>query len=479
MKAMFLMGIILAGMVLPSHEQVAAQEIEAHLQAAREAEARQDFASAARSFELVVKLAPKNAELQNNLGIALYFNHQLPSAIAAFNRAIALDRKLFPPHLFSGLAWYHLAKTDAAVRELETAVNIQPSDVIGHTWLGYAYVAQRRYQDAAKEFDTSCQLAPDNLDAWYALGESYLQIGKNSALRLASLAPDGGRVLQLAAEQFLLRGDRARALADYTAAIVRRPDIPELRSGISELGGILPQIEISPSKDTSQEDQLYRASREAEQKSRDAFNHVMQLAPNSYRAHQILGDALVLQGKPDEAIAEYSEVVAEKPDLPGIHEDMGKEFLDSGKVQQALEAFESELQLQPNSASALTNVGRVLLMTGKDDRAVKILNAALRAERPPEETYLFLGDAYLRLKQLLPAIDMLTRYAALNKTDPEAYILLARAYKQIGNQSQMNTAIAQYKTYSLDVRKRVLAQKEMSALQRGNKESSDPVDVHQ
>ena len=102
--------------------------------------------TAVREYEYLTRQLPRSAEMQSNLGVALYFDHQWERAIAVFRKAIALNPNLLAPHLFTGLAWYQLAKPDAAVSELETAVRLHASDVIAHTWLGYAYVAQSRYE---------------------------------------------------------------------------------------------------------------------------------------------------------------------------------------------------------------------------------------------------------------------------------------------------------------------------------------------
>jgi tetratricopeptide (TPR) repeat protein len=112
----------------------------------------------------------QNAETRSNLGVALYFNHQLMHALAVFKKAMALDPSLLAPHLFSGLAFYRLSNPDAAVPELEKAVTLTPSNAIARTWLGYAYVSQSRYEQAVNEFQVASQLDPGNVDIWYALG---------------------------------------------------------------------------------------------------------------------------------------------------------------------------------------------------------------------------------------------------------------------------------------------------------------------
>jgi tetratricopeptide (TPR) repeat protein len=377
---------------------------------------------------------------------------------------MTLNPKLFTPHLFSGLALYRLSNPDAAVPELERATRIHPSDVIAHTWLGYAYVAQLRYDAAAKEFETACRLAPDNTDAWYALGQSYLQIGKEMTLQLLAAAPDGGRARQLAGEQLQLRGAHEEALKAYEGALARRPDIPELRLLVTKLGGTVGTQPRSASGKDAREDALYRRAHDAEQRSRAAFERVMQIAPDSYRAHQIQADAFDVARHPEEAIREYRAVLVLKPDLPGIHESIGRDLARDGKLPEALKEFRAEMEIQPRSASAYMNAGRVMLMMGEDEGAGKMLNTALQLDRPPLETYSLLGKLDLRRSDYHGAITALTHYVSIVKDNSSAYYLLASAYRAVGEKEQMNRALDLYKKTSQDARQRSLAQQELARL---------------
>jgi tetratricopeptide (TPR) repeat protein len=394
----------------------------------------------------------------------LYFDHQWERAIPVFGKAIALNPNLLAPHLFSGLAWYQLSKPDAAVPELEAAARLRSSDVIAHTWLGYAYVAQSRYEAAAKQFEEASRLEPENVDAWYALGEANLQIGKERTLALLKTAPDGGRTWQLAGEQFQLQGDRTRALADFEQANARRPDIPELRAAVTKLGGNPVSAAVAPSTQAGREDALYAQAHDAEQKSRNAFEHVLSVAPDSYRAHQILADAFVAEQQDDRAIAEYRIVLERKPDLPGIHEAIGSSLLRSGKSAEALTEFQAELQLQPRSASVNTLLGQTLLLLGKNEEAEKKLRSALLMDRPPPDAYRLLSKLDIRRNDYQGAVDHLTRYVSMEKNDATAYYLLSRAYRGLGKKEQMNQALGQFEKVSQDVKARSQAQGELQHL---------------
>ena len=329
----------------------------------------------------------------------------------AFRKAIALNPNLLAPHLFGGLAWYQLSRPDAAVPELETAVRLRSSDVIAHTWLGYAYVAQSRYDAAAKQFEEASRLAPENIDAWYALGEAYLQIGKAEHPRALKLAPDGGRAWQLAGEQFQLQGDRSKALEDFEQANARRPDIAELRTAVTELGGNPEPAALPRALQAAEEDALYAQAHDAEQKSRYCIRAcALPRARLLSRPPDHGGRIRPRSSRTKRRSREYRIVLQSKPDLPGIHEAIGSSLLRSGKSAEALAEFQAELQLQPRSASVNTLLGQTLLLLGKNEEAEKALRSALLMDRPPPDAYRLLGKLDLHRSDYRAAVDDLTHY---------------------------------------------------------------------
>lgn len=473
--------MIFVSVALPLTAQTAPDRAAEHAQAARQAESRNDFQTAVNEYQALTKLLPRSAEVQSNLGVALYFNHDMMGATAASQRAIALNPNLFTPHLFSGLAWYRLSNPDLAVPELEKAVHINGSDILAHTWLGYAYVAQFRYGAAAKEFQAVCRLDPNNVDAWYALGQSYLQIGKDTTVKLIAFAPDGGRIWQLAGQQYQLQGNRQRALKDYMEAIKRRPDIRELSARITEMGGMAPAIPTVPvaNANREKEDSLYSQAHDAEQHAQAAFNRVLQIDPNSYRAHQIMADAFVAEQQPEQAIQEYRTVLKLKSDLPSIHESIGNILEERGKLAEALTEFEAELQIQPRSASAHMRAGQVLLTMGHDDEAGKMLTSALHMDRPPPDIYRLVGKLDLNRKEYSSAVSMLTHYVSIRNDDSTAYYLLAKAYRALGDKEQTGRALALFEKTSQDVKARNRAQRELEPIGAKGRAAEESVDLKQ
>ena len=441
-------ALALAAAVIPLRAQLSSDQLAGHQQSAQQAEKHGDFETAVREYELLAHSLPTNAEVQSNLGVALYFHHDLGKAAEVFRRAIALNQNLYTPHLFLGLAMVRLSQPDEAVAELTKAIVINSADPLAHTWLGYAYTAQSQYEAAAEQLEVAARQEPTNPDIGYALGKCYLSLGKVAIAHLFEVAPDGGRTWQLAGEQFEAQGNNGKALRAYIGALKRRPDIENLKAKILALGGSLPDPGGDAAVANAQEDAAYEQVRQYEPKARDAFERVSQIDSDSYRAHQILADSDVAADRVDDAIKEYKIVLQKNPDLPGIHEALCDAMSRVGPIQEALKECRAEIAVAPFSAEAYVDAARVYLQTGDDAQAAVFLEKALKLDRPPIVVYRLLGKLYLNQKQYQAAVKSLDKYLALETRDSNAYYLLARACKYAGDTQCMNQAIAAYKRTS-------------------------------
>lgn len=433
----------------PARAQDADEQLALHQQRARDAEAKQDFATAVREYRILVRAVPNNAELESNLGVALYFHQDFKEAAETMRRAEAQKPALYTPHLFLGLAMAQLGRPDASVPELEKAVAINSSDPLARTWLGYEYTAQSRFEQAAGQLQIAAQLKPDDQDAWFALGRCYLELGKKAAVALLHDAPDSGRSWQLAAEQYEAQGNTGKALKLYLAALHRRSDVASLREKVKALGGDPPTGSTgSHTADHAEEDRLYALVHSWQAKARESFERVAQIDPDSYRAHQVLGDSLAASDRFDDAIPEYRKVLERKPDLPGIHGDLCNALSRTGRIQEAIKECEAEIARSPYSADAYVQAARLHVLTDDNAQAAALLQKAVSLHRPPASAYKLEARVEVANKQYPAAVQSLNRYLSAEPNDASAWFLLARAYKAVGNTAKMNQAIATYKKTS-------------------------------
>lgn len=118
-------------------------------------------------------------------------------------------------------------------------------------------------------------------------------------------------------------------------------------------------------------------------------------------SHMRLGDSMLQEGRPTQALAELIKANDLDPNNPVIRNVLGIAYLEKGLVRQAIYQFEKALYLNPDYVEVHNNLGTALLRDGRANEAIKEFNKAL--EDPlyatPHFVYYNLGLAYYTLKE--------------------------------------------------------------------------------
>jgi tetratricopeptide (TPR) repeat protein len=468
---------LLASYVIGQDDQ---NRIARHAQAAQQAQRAGDFATAIREFTILSRLLPEVPEVHSNLGVAYYFHKQRREALAAFEKALQLNPDLVAALIFSGIAHYDLSKPAQATKLLERAARLSPADPLAHTWLAHSYAAQARFREAADHYLIASERSPNDVDIWYGLGQVYLELGRGEVKRLNEVAPNGARILQLAGDLWLLRGEQGHALALYQEALKRRPSLIEVQKIVGQLldqqkrsqpAGVaqpLPAPADSPSP-PSQEDAHYLAATQFRERAQRAFDRISALGADSHRAHQVLAESLVAQERVDEALIEYRAALKLKPDLAGIRLAIGNLLMSQGLATEALEEYRAELLLRPHDPEVHYRMGRALIVLGKGEDAEASLNRALASGGAPTATHREIGRIYLGRGEPAKAVQSLSTYLATTANDPSAHFLMMRAYRRLGDAAAAERHHAKFKSLSDDERRRASIREALSLFSRGEK----------
>src|SRR5256886_5853323 len=174
------------------------------------------YAKAKAAALRALALDPTLAEAHTSLGfIALFYDWDWPTAGQQFDRALALDPRYPDAHLFHG--WYFVAtnRMDDAIREVQTAVNLDPFSAVNNARLASMLYLARRYDEALDQSRRVLEL--DSIAQGLAgrgdLVRAYLWLGR-CAESLAAL--EGGPVIFpfLRGYTYAKSGHRAQALAE-------------------------------------------------------------------------------------------------------------------------------------------------------------------------------------------------------------------------------------------------------------------------
>jgi len=129
------------------------------------------FATAKHAVQRALALDSTLAEAYTSLGIVcVFYDWDWPTAARAFDRALALDSTEPGTHLFH--AWYYVAQgqLNDALREVQTAQQLNPFSPIVNTRLGSVLYYLHRYDAAAAALRDAIALDSTNLGARAELG---------------------------------------------------------------------------------------------------------------------------------------------------------------------------------------------------------------------------------------------------------------------------------------------------------------------
>src|SRR5215831_9615077 len=107
------------------------------------------------------------------------------------------------------------------------------------------------------------------------------------------------------------------------------------------------------------------------------MNRKQRRAAASLEAHFNLGNALMGQGKLDEAIAAYRRAIRSKPDYAAAYPNLGNVLMDQGRLDEAIAAYRRAIGIKPDLAEAYSNLGNALAGQGKLDEAIAAYRQAI------------------------------------------------------------------------------------------------------
>ena len=119
-----------------------------------------------------------------------------------------------------------------------------------------------------------------------------------------------------------------------------------------------------------------------------------QKSKENARPHNNLGNALFRQGKLDEAIAHYYEVIRIKPNHFLAHNNLGVALGQQGSFEKSISHFYKALQIKSDYAEAHNNLGLVLTRQGKVNEAIAHFYKALQIKPDYAKAHYNLGMAY-------------------------------------------------------------------------------------
>ena len=191
---------------------------------------------------------------------------------------------------------------------------------------------------------------------------------------------------------------------------------------------------------------LYLTVRVYSDMSVRASQKLMVSAPASYQVRLLNGEALEAQGKWDEAVAEYREVLKRNPTLAGIHNRIGRLILAGPKTDENKKAaqaeFEEEIKIDPANASAEYILGELARQDQQIPAAIEHFGRATKLDAGFADAFIGLGRAMLEDGRNADALGPLQTAAKLRPDNPAVHFYLSTAYRRTGHAEEAQRELA-------------------------------------
>ena len=171
---------------------------------------------------------------------------------------------------------------------------------------------------------------------------------------------------------------------------------------------------------------------EAYRSDRALWSDTIAKCPDSDRAHNNLGNALLKAGAAGEAIEHYQEALRLNPDAADTHYNLAGAWQRTGQLQEAIAEYGRALQANPRMADAHTALGTALEAAGRSDEAASHYEQALQVDPGYANAHNNLGLMLADAGRLPEAIAHYQQALRINASLPDVHNNLANALRAAG-----------------------------------------------
>ncbi len=162
------------------------------------------------------------------------------------------------------------------------------------------------------------------------------------------------------------------------------------------------------------------------------FRHALAVTENNFMAHNNLGNALMHDGKVDEAMAQYERALAIQPRSVNALHNLATALLRKGRTEQAIARFQQALAVQPGLVAARNALCAALLQSGRAKEAIPHLNRILAADPQNAHAQADLGFALVHEGEASAAVPHFEKALAGGVDDADLRRILGHALLQLG-----------------------------------------------
>ncbi|MDC1418517.1 tetratricopeptide repeat protein [Candidatus Thioglobus sp.] len=174
----------------------------------------------------------------------------------------------------------------------------------------------------------------------------------------------------------------------------------------------------------------------------DSIEILIKDHPNESLLFNIRGACYATLNQPEEAIKNYKDALAIKPDYSDASYNLGNALKSLGHLEEAVKSYKKTIAIEPNYHAAQHNLGVTLQELGLFNDAAEQYEEALNIKPDNIEAQINLGFVYQSLGQLEEAVEQYESILSTNPENVEVLNNLGIIYRELGDADE---AISYYK----------------------------------
>ena len=418
------------------------------------------------------QLAPNEFRWYYLLG-RLNKQHYPKESVEYLTRALALDPKYVPAHLYLASALRILGRLDEARHHLERAKQLQPDNPFSELWLGEIALSRQQIEAARTHLESALRLNPGQSEAHALMAQIAITAGDTQAAQQHAQAarqpsqygeladPAWWEVLQagvtapLYAERgrhYMSRGDYAHAVAEFAPLITdTQKDIKVwFDYGISlmhtrqhtEALAVFERTQWLLHNDA--EIQKERSTEEIAYLKAQAYNYMGQIyyeigqtdaAVLACQKTLQFGELLIRGGENGKPQGQLG-ISAYGTFFSNVHANLAMVYENTNQLEAAIGHYQKALELQPVKLSLHSNLAGVYWKKRRYVEAEPHYKQVIAHEARDVQAIYRLGLIFVMKNHYLEAISHFKKVIEIDGTHVRAYGALGVAYQKIGHISE-------------------------------------------
>jgi tetratricopeptide (TPR) repeat protein len=362
-------------------------------------------------------------------GLELFRQEKYEAALEQFRDARRIQPKNATIENFIGITETKLGRIDEANKDYETASTLDPKLAGPHTNLGFNYLSKKEYPLAEKQLRTALALDGTDAFAHYYLAVLYLttERGKEAIPHLEPAAT-------------LLESDTAAAMLAIKACL--SSNFP------AEAIKLVDRLEAHSKLTAEQEYELAEKFNEEGMyvESAARFRRIADMQPASWQNKYDLAIALLKAKQPKEAIPLLDAIAAEHATDANLMAGIASAYEGAGEHQLALGAYQKAIAADPTNPDRYLDCTRLLIDLDRYDEATRIVESGIPLVPDDYPLTIRLGVIAMMQGNRAQASEAYHKAISEHPTLALGYVALAQTFMKEGNDQEALKILTEART---------------------------------